>query len=217
MSEIAISVDLRSQFGPVRDQGSRPTCLAFAASDTHAALRPGWTPLSCEYAFHHAQRRARRPPDQGATLSSMLDTLREDGQPEELDWSYQASLPADLKTWLPPSRVGPTFRRDGHKATASVSAVLQSLDLGRPMILQLHLSASFYRVGSNGIVDPPPEEVPEPQRRHAVIALAHGSVRGATAVLVRNSWGARWADGGYAWLTERFLAPRLFATALLEE
>jgi hypothetical protein len=66
MSVITAAVDLRSLFGTARNQGSRPTCLAFAASDTHAALRSGWVPLSCEYAFYQAQggraaRRARAP------------------------------------------------------------------------------------------------------------------------------------------------------------
>ena len=31
-------VDLRGNFGPARDQNPRPTCMAFAASDAHAAL-----------------------------------------------------------------------------------------------------------------------------------------------------------------------------------
>jgi hypothetical protein len=88
MSVIAAAVDLRSLFGPVGDQGPRPTCLAFAASDVHAALRSGWVPLSREYAFYQAQRRAGRPPSRGALLSSMLDALRENGQPEEGGWPY---------------------------------------------------------------------------------------------------------------------------------
>jgi hypothetical protein len=79
MSVITVSVDLRPLFGPARNQGPRPTCLAFAASDAHAALRSGWAPLSCEYAFYHAQRRAGRPPSKGALLSSMLDAPRQDG------------------------------------------------------------------------------------------------------------------------------------------
>src|SRR5258708_38222177 len=56
MSAIKIAKDLRSMFGPVRDQGQRPTCLAFAASDLHAAVRGAWAPLSCEYIFYHAQK-----------------------------------------------------------------------------------------------------------------------------------------------------------------
>ena len=42
-------------FGQARNQGARPTCMAFAASDIHAALRRGWSPLSCEYAFYQAR------------------------------------------------------------------------------------------------------------------------------------------------------------------
>jgi hypothetical protein len=83
MSDITISADLRASFGAARNQGARPTCLAFAASDAHAALRDGWVPLSCEYAFFQAQRRAGRMPNTGALLSSVLEALRKDGQPEE--------------------------------------------------------------------------------------------------------------------------------------
>ena len=81
--KIEVASDLRRRFGPVRDQGQRPTCLAFAASDTHAGLRDGWTALSCEFAFYHAQRRAGRPPTTGALLPRMLDALALDGQPRE--------------------------------------------------------------------------------------------------------------------------------------
>ena len=51
---VTVDCDLRRLFGPARDQNARPTCLAFAASDAHAAVRSGWQPLSCEYAYYHA-------------------------------------------------------------------------------------------------------------------------------------------------------------------
>ena len=87
---ITVETDLRPLFGPVRDQGSRPTCLAFAASDAHAGLRPDWVELSCEYAFYHAQKLTGRSSQVGATLPSILDTLRNQGQPAEQDWPYLA-------------------------------------------------------------------------------------------------------------------------------
>lgn len=92
---VNILVDLRSLFGPIRDQGARPTCLAFAASDTHAALRAGWDPLSCEFAFYHAQKRTGRPPTKGAFLEDMLAALREEGQPVETGWP---DLPRDFSS-----------------------------------------------------------------------------------------------------------------------
>lgn len=204
-------------FGLVRNQGSRPTCLAFAASDAHAALRPGWTPLSCEFAFYHAQRRAGRSPGQGALLSATLETLREDGQPDETGWPYLAKVPADLTAWAPPVNVGEVFARDGLTTSVSVDAIVQELDAGRPVILLLQLSAAFFGPGPGGVVDPAPGEPPERDRRHAVIAVGHGDGDGQIAILIRNRWGDRWAANGYAWLTQGFLGPRLFAAAKLTE
>ena len=53
----------------------------------------------------------------------------------------------------------------------------------------------------------------------ALAAAAAGYVLGnfQTAILIRNSWGAEWGEDGHAWLTEKFLSPRLFATAILKE
>jgi Papain family cysteine protease len=218
MSDITVSVDLRALFGPARNQGARPTCLAFAASDTHAALRAGWTPLSCEYAFYQAQRRAGRPPDTGALLSSMLEALREDGQPEESGWPYLPATPTDTASWAPPPEVGVIFGRNGKTAVHAVDRVIQELEQGRPMIILLMLSRAFYQRHPQGVVDPASDERPEPERRHAVVAVGHGTVDGQRTILVRNSWGPNWGDAGYGWLTERFLGPRIYAAAtLLEE
>jgi hypothetical protein len=217
MNDIVVSVDLRSLFGPARNQGARPTCLAFAASDAHAGLRPGWAPLSCEYAFYHAQRRAGRPPSRGALLSSMLEALRNDGQPEESGWPYLPATPGDPTTWAPPATVGAVFGRAGDKAGASIEQIVHELNEGRPVIILLTLSQAFYKPTAQGVIHPVAGETPQPERRHAVIAVGHGKVASHLAVLVRNSWGERWGDAGYGWLTEPFLGPRVFAAAKLTE
>jgi hypothetical protein len=218
MTDITISVDLRASFGPARNQGARPTCLAFAASDAHAGLRDGWAPLSCEYAFFQAQRRAGRAPNTGALLSSMLEALRKDGQPEESGWPYLSATPADAASWAPPPEIGKLFGRNGANATHSIDRIIQELDQGRPVIVLTMLSRAFYQRNPQGVVDPAPGEQPEPDRRHAVVAVGHGKVDGQRAILVRNSWGPSWGDAGYGWLTERFLGPRIYAAAtLLEE
>ena len=216
MSQIVVVTDLRTKFGPARDQGSRPTCMAFAASDAHAALRGAWRPLSCEYAFFHAQRRAGRPPAIGALLSSMLEALREDGQPEEAAWPYSDKTP-DAKSWAPPKKLSSLFARNGQKVQHSFDRVVAALDQGNPVVVLLMLSQAFRKPTSDAIIDPAAGEVPEPQRRHAVIAVAHGMVDGQRAILIRNSWGQNWGDRGYGWLTEKFLAPRIFAAAVLLE
>ena len=217
MTEIVVLKDLRPLFGEVRNQGPRPTCLAFAGSDAHAALRPGWMPLSCEFAFYHAQRRAGRPPGRGALLSEMLEALRKDGQPEEAGWPYLAATPSDATSWMPPDNVGPLFGRAGETRAPSLDKIIQELDADRPSILLLMLSPAFYAPSAGGVIHPTAGEGPDPARRHAVVAAAHGTIDGERTVLVRNSWGGRWGAAGYGWLTETFLAPRLFAAAMLTE
>jgi hypothetical protein len=183
----------------------------------HAALRGGWSPLSCEYAFFHAQRRAKRQPTEGALLSAMLGAIGEDGQPSEADWPYLAKLPADLSQWKPPVGISALFRRAGEPGADTVDAIIAELDGGVPVLILMRLSRSFYHVGRDGVVDQAPGETPDHHRRHAVIAVAHGSVDRQRAVLIRNSWGGGWGAGGYAWLTERFMRPRVFRLAILKE
>lgn len=217
MSLIVATKDLRSAFGPTRNQGARPTCLAFAASDAHAALRADWTPLSCEFAFYHAQRRAGLPPTGGARLSAMLDALREDGQPEEGGWPYLASLPAMIATWVPPASIDTVYGRNGQTETPDLDQIIPWIEQDRPVIVFTILSPSFYLPSADAVVDPALGERPEPARRHAIVACGHGTVDGQRALLVRNSWGTRWGQDGYAWLTEAFLAPRLYGAAILME
>src|SRR3989442_482078 len=111
MSSITVAKDLRSRFGPARDQGARPTCLAFAMSDTHAATRGHWAALSCEYLFYHAKQHDKTAPDKGARMSSILHSVEHIGQPVESDWPYLDALPSNMKLWKPPAKLGSIFRR----------------------------------------------------------------------------------------------------------
>ena len=36
---VTVKTDLRARVGAARDQGQRPTCLAFAASDAHGVSK----------------------------------------------------------------------------------------------------------------------------------------------------------------------------------
>jgi hypothetical protein len=217
MTSIIIKTDHRQLFGPVRDQGPRPTCLAFAISDLHAAVRGQGQALSCEYLFYQAQRRANRKPNEGALLSSGLDALRHDGQPHENDWPYLLTVPADLSQWAPPSGITVLFRRDSDARNHAFDAIVQELDQGHPLIVLLRLSWSFDWVQPDGIVDEASGEEPDFNRRHAVIGVGHGEINGQRVIVIRNSWGDGWGTGGYGYLTEKYLVPRVFQLAVLKE
>lgn len=214
MSDVIIKHDLRNRFGQPRDQGPRPTCLAFAVSDTHAAVRPGWEPLSCEYLYYHAILRDGASPGDGITRAAILAAVEHDGQPAETGWPYLASTPADVASWLPPADVGDVFRRDGETQGASFDDAWSLVIAGRPAIVAMKLSDEFY-LPHEGVVDS--GEPPDPTRLHAVVAVAAGHRDLSRLLLVRNSWGSAWGVGGHAWLTERYLAPRVLRVLALKE
>lgn len=214
---VTVYVDLRDQFGPIRDQGARPTCLAFAASDAHASLRGEWDTLSCEYAFYHAQKRTGRPPTIGVFLDDMLATLRDQGQPIENDWPYLAKLPTDLTHYSPPSPIGRLYGRNGQQPIHSVDHICGALDDGVPAIVLSVLTRTFFNPPNSGIIDHVDGDDVFPIPRHAMVAVGHGQVRQGRVVLIRNSWGSCWGLNGYGWVTEAFLTRHIYGLALLTD
>src|ERR1700704_3861198 len=84
-------VDLRAEFGSVRDQGARNSCLACATSDAHAHSYALANALSAEFLFHHAG--LLMPGASGARGLSFLavdQALKLEGQPSETECPYQS-------------------------------------------------------------------------------------------------------------------------------
>ena len=213
---IDVISDLRGQFGPARDQGARPTCMAFAASDTHAGVRPDWEELCAEWAHFYGLKRDGGTLGDGVTLGSMLAALQHDGQPAEFAWPYTPEPLADPGAWGPPKGVAPLFHRLSQPIAPTPAEAIQRVDQGAPVLLAMRLSPAFFSGWDfDGVIISP--EPADPNRRHAVIAVGHGWRAGVELVLIRNSWGADWGVAGHAWVDVAYLAPRLFDAAVLTQ
>jgi C1A family cysteine protease len=196
-------VDLRLTLGPVRDQGSRPTCLAFAASDAHRAACALPEQLSADYAHHHAARRLNATMNEPVSTEAMCQAIESDGQPTEAKCAYSDPRGDD---WKPPADVGPVWKRRPTVANGkSASALLRrALASSCTNVLTLLVSESFFSPDpvTHVVADDASPDVGE----HAVVVV--GIREGGEFYLVRNSWGPAWGAEGHAWLPRSYVDAR---------
>jgi len=198
--------DITASVGPVRDQGKRPTCVAFALSDLHASIRSNpYTALSVEYLYYHSCRMSPQfDPHKGVTLQTALSALKSEGQPDENEWPYMDKLPTNLAQYKPPSFTGPIYRRSGQSiAGRVVNKISEELDANRSSTLVFRSSLRLMTAtASQPITWSSNDTLLTP---HAVAVVAVGKSRSEHFVRIKNSWGTRWADAGYAWLSEEYV------------
>lgn len=203
---------LRPNFPAVRDQGTRPTCLAFALTDSHSFARAPIEPLCVDFLFYHAARREQTPYNfhQGLLLSFAAESLRLDGQPAETAWPYTAFLPANLILWHPPAGAK-IFKAEVTNHAPTTATLVSLLDSGKTAVVIMMLSPSFYQPDAAGHIVPVAGEAD--LSAHAVVVAGYESDAKTTDFLVRNSWGDHWGDHGYGWLPESYLSPRLVSVS----
>ena len=193
--------DCRHNLRPVRDQGRRGTCVAFASTAAHEhtrAARRGQLAddLSVELLFWRCKQLDANTTD-GTTFTSARDALADPGQCGESDWPYAAAR--DLAAaYDPPSSVAtaPKARATMTALATDPASVTAVLAERRPVVVGLQLWEGFYRCNTASIASPAGDI--DPTARHAVCLT--GSDEDHDTVMIRNSWGSRWGQDGYAWL-----------------
>jgi hypothetical protein len=186
--------DVRPLLGPIRDQGRRPTCLAFALSCGHRGSRAFVADFSAEGLHSHAAQSIGQALDQAVPVSAALATLSEPGQVEESAWPYGAAGTATAGA-AHYKALGSPFAFDSTKLEAALLS-------GTPVVAGLEIAADFFHAKTETLVSP----ASPIQARHAVLIVGLRPGTTGQEYLIRNSWGSRWADAGHAWLHENYLS-----------
>jgi C1A family cysteine protease len=193
---------------PVRDQGRRGTCVAFAATAVHehARLRRSGAveaELSVELLFWRCKQLDGLPSQDGTTFNAARDALADPGQCAETLWPYDPSR-RRTSEYAPPASA--TRLEQLKRSTMSVlmattetaSAVLRE---GRTILAGIELWDSFYECRTADLT-PPAGDLDG--ARHALCLVGVDEMR--DTIKLRNSWGTNWGKGGYAWLPRDALA-----------
>lgn len=208
---IAASVDLRAFWTGVRDQGSRPACLPCAASDGHCHARTLSHRLSAEYLFYFGSKRMPGGDHRaGLTFAAADDALRHDGQPDEGVWPYQQREP---NPWSPPATAELWHAR--LEPVTDASQIVAALGAGQSVVLGIRLVPGFNRVqAAPHIIDSSGRAA----GGHAVLVVGLGRRPGSKfddLLMIRNSWGFGWGEGGYAWLPSEYLVDKHIGSRVL--
>lgn len=203
---VETETDHRASLGPVRDQGERPTCLSHATSTVHTWDRSLDNPLSAAALHYHA---TGADWSRGSTIGELQDALEHEGHPESRH--CPPLQPGQLAAWSPPENVQ-VYRSPSETDVGLGSVAIEAVHDDQLPVLVVSLPDEFYR-------PQPPWVLTAGDVRggyHAVTGIGVGTHEDEPTLLIRNSWGKSWADGGHAWLDPSFLDEHLEVVLLLD-
>jgi hypothetical protein len=200
------TMDLRPPGWAARDQGTRSTCMAFAATAAHELIHKSHGIALSEAALHWACKRVDRSRTDETTFVTAKAALGTQGQTAAADWPY-----ADfLITAVPPEtiEVAAWYTADLLSLPSNLEAIASTISAGYPVVLGVPLTPEFLRhrvPPSSPYLTPPPSW--RPYKLHTVTAVAAliDPERGIAYVVARNSWGNKWGEQGFCRFTAEYV------------
>lgn len=199
--QIPDRVDLRAHCSPVENQLKTNSCVANAvvgAMEFHQkkAGLPA-TDLSRLFVYYNARSLSETEmQDTGSYIHHGMAAVLAYGACEARMWPFQEAM----VTSKPTQACFKNARRYDAVQYARAPRGMEALSVlaaGLPIVFGIYVPGDFYGIAAQtGAMPKPGEIVPtRPRSGHAMLIVGYDT--SDRTYLVRNSWGAGWADGGY--------------------
>jgi len=206
-------VDHRARYGPIKNQGSAGTCTAFATTAAMEGAVAAATGQKIVLSEMHLWSRYHQASTPAAAAAARKGGIVSAMMAANAGLTYDA---ATAKAWeaneaSPDTGVVSMLDMMGIFEVTSVQKILppqgetvptidqlkQAIFDGNDVLIGMWTSCKWNNP-PGGVID---DYDMSGRGGHAVILVGYRTINGRLYFTIRNSWGAGWADGGYAYMS----------------